>query len=871
MSRVRVPKRLCETYHGCSTFSQCEWEGVTPTEGYVPFPVEKLEEALAQFVMPRVESSLCAIIEKWLFPATVYTEASLFNFTVKQLLNPSLLSHQERVHVIVSADQHVLVLEMPQGSNAVTHPYHMVIGSEEYKQKYMLMISLVEPVVKRVADMLSDMLSTFLERCIDNATPPEMGLCKNNMVVCPVLYGDFQLREYAMEWKLSVHEESAYDTVIMGVLHFILTFCQRSSDEILTQHEGEKSVALRAAKVFTNQLARRYLDVTHIDFTSEIYGVTMNVNGQSFRNLLASVFHCSVESVDAYILSNPGLNPIPLKQLANVAFVVENILFALEKQTLRLPTLHAEGPNMLSRDWVDVRTLVKRALSLAFESYEGVSYRKLRAFAVACQTTSRMFVHVNRCLQLVLNGVMAKHRYSRVEFDTSIGRVDIHKFEDAIHFGDTTDLAGLPLWSSIIHAQRPEEGGTMLCLADAMEKLANIAASGTRATSTHWKRNDLTIKTLTHIPWNYGKVHVLPDPGFGSDWRVLDSLVHFQQVTDLCSESSASYGAFDCPTELVDVILGETVPSFIQVCSSLLGSQKQNLRISVIHLPTFVLLWNGAMVLRKRIRESSALKCPIKKRRRGVSSCTLCLEMRENVAVLECGHDLCESCVMSLMESRARTAVCEGLASGDVFRCAYGTCPCLFDCELVGKLVPQEVFSVLWNAFSVDTPKDVPPCCICGATNNKCDSSSGAVYACSTCGAHNCSQCGRESHPGVVCMRKLDGVLSPEDLLSKAKIQHCPACKTPAVKRRNCNHLICSNCKEHWCWSCSASLTDKDVTVHYRDESLKCASYSVETELQRMEAFLMNVVKTQPNAKDSVDQAIYMLRESNLTQTEDDL
>ncbi|KIJ29782.1 hypothetical protein M422DRAFT_36815 [Sphaerobolus stellatus SS14] len=47
----------------------------------------------------------------------------------------------------------------------------------------------------------------------------------------------------------------------------------------------------------------------------------------------------------------------------------------------------------------------------------------------------------------------------------------------------------------------------------------------------------------------------------------------------------------------------------------------------------------------------------------------------------------------------------------------------------------------------------------------------------------------------------------------------CPACKVRVQKNRGCNHMTCTRCKHHFCYTCGASLDPLDLYPHFDQKS----------------------------------------------------
>eukprot|EP00013_Stygamoeba_regulata_P005934 CAMPEP_0177634498 /NCGR_PEP_ID=MMETSP0447-20121125/3399_1 /TAXON_ID=0 /ORGANISM="Stygamoeba regulata, Strain BSH-02190019" /LENGTH=557 /DNA_ID=CAMNT_0019136221 /DNA_START=113 /DNA_END=1787 /DNA_ORIENTATION=- len=87
-------------------------------------------------------------------------------------------------------------------------------------------------------------------------------------------------------------------------------------------------------------------------------------------------------------------------------------------------------------------------------------------------------------------------------------------------------------------------------------------------------------------------------------------------------------------------------------------------------------------------------------------------------------------------------------------------------------------------------------------------------YECRTCRKKFCLRCQDEWHSGVTCVkyqewRKENGMADNllEQMIQKGQIKRCPnpKCQTPSQKKEGCNYLVCTQCKQQWCWNCGAT------------------------------------------------------------------
>ena len=312
-------------------------------------------------------------------------------------------------------------------------------------------------------------------------------------------------------------------------------------------------------------------------------------------------------------------------------------------------------------------------------------------------------------------------------------------------------------------------------------------------------------------------------------------------------------------------------------------------------LPTLAILWHVGRVLRREASEASDAGGSD----RGESGGAPCLLCGSPVAPVEeaadsgvllgaagrpcSSHPLCMTCMATSAEVAVRdylqtpflnvgtpaAAVAARQLFEKGFRCLGPGCGhgALFhartDPAAWDPWLPQELAFVAAAAAAAATTSMVTPrvagapsasegcscnCSFCGATvrdprNTEWGSwrpeQDGPVWWCPVCGGHTCNQCGRHAHTGVACVAgPRGGAVRPEDLLANAKIQRCPGCRTPSVKRRDCNHMTCTLCSTHWCWMCAQAIDSRDPSVHFVITSPMCAEYTLHTEVARMQRAL---------------------------------
>ncbi len=113
--------------------------------------------------------------------------------------------------------------------------------------------------------------------------------------------------------------------------------------------------------------------------------------------------------------------------------------------------------------------------------------------------------------------------------------------------------------------------------------------------------------------------------------------------------------------------------------------------------------------------------------------------------------------------------------------------------------------------------------CECLNLTVKCEISKTKKVYCTDCNLDLCSGgCGRLYHGETDCSITFD---KASEVFINATTKPCPSCFTNINKIDGCNHLICTMCNTHFCYSCGNEYaTNNDgkyeITEHYRDNQI---------------------------------------------------
>ena len=93
-------------------------------------------------------------------------------------------------------------------------------------------------------------------------------------------------------------------------------------------------------------------------------------------------------------------------------------------------------------------------------------------------------------------------------------------------------------------------------------------------------------------------------------------------------------------------------------------------------------------------------------------------------------------------------------------------------------------------------------------------------FTCNSCGAQACVACDRPSHDNETCVEH-QARIAKEDEMSVALIaevaKKCPSCSVNIQRNGGCDHIICRNCNDAFCWLCLVNYKVINVSGHGKD------------------------------------------------------
>jgi E3 ubiquitin-protein ligase RNF14 len=101
------------------------------------------------------------------------------------------------------------------------------------------------------------------------------------------------------------------------------------------------------------------------------------------------------------------------------------------------------------------------------------------------------------------------------------------------------------------------------------------------------------------------------------------------------------------------------------------------------------------------------------------------------------------------------------------------------------------------------------------------------VAICEDCGYAFCCVCQKGWHGEVArCSPKREAELTAEEKATEEYLNmyttQCPTCKTPFQKKLGCNHMICFQCRTHYCYLCSSWLSEDNPYKHFNTLESSC-------------------------------------------------
>jgi hypothetical protein len=184
---------------------------------------------------------------------------------------------------------------------------------------------------------------------------------------------------------------------------------------------------------------------------------------------------------------------------------------------------------------------------------------------------------------------------------------------------------------------------------------------------------------------------------------------------------------------------------------------------------------------------------------------------------LPCGHEWCQTCLAKYLSASTDNSLfplaCFG---GD------GACAEPIPLSIARRLVSADQFeAVAHAAFRAHVharPHEFRHCPTADCAQVYRPVPEDAVLSCPSCLVRICGRCGEEQHEGTPCTsRAADAQF--EEWKNTHDVKACPGCNVHIEKAEGCNHLTCTRCRTHICWSCLKTFPQGDgIYTHMREE-----------------------------------------------------
>jgi hypothetical protein len=101
------------------------------------------------------------------------------------------------------------------------------------------------------------------------------------------------------------------------------------------------------------------------------------------------------------------------------------------------------------------------------------------------------------------------------------------------------------------------------------------------------------------------------------------------------------------------------------------------------------------------------------------------------------------------------------------------------------------------------------------------------IMTCLTCERKFCRSCNialnsNSPHKNLSCIDfAISKVSDPSEKLILQSTMKCPQCMTPIHKHDGCQHMQCTQCQTHFCYTCGDEIDRRDPSEHFRVTSCR--------------------------------------------------
>jgi len=169
---------------------------------------------------------------------------------------------------------------------------------------------------------------------------------------------------------------------------------------------------------------------------------------------------------------------------------------------------------------------------------------------------------------------------------------------------------------------------------------------------------------------------------------------------------------------------------------------------------------------------------------------------------LTCSHSMCQTCFIAMVKA--------GAEQKQQPKCMKMGCRKLIHPPIIGKFCGADVLEKFDKAMVesvVLTSGQGKQCTTANCKGMGFVEKNQKDYLCNLCNKVNCIPC-NIVHQGITCekyqeWRKLNdkaNALTEQMIAADPNYKRCPGCKHVTVKLDGCNYVVCSACKQPWCW-----------------------------------------------------------------------
>lgn len=214
--------------------------------------------------------------------------------------------------------------------------------------------------------------------------------------------------------------------------------------------------------------------------------------------------------------------------------------------------------------------------------------------------------------------------------------------------------------------------------------------------------------------------------------------------------------------------------------------------------------------------------------------CPICLEEHRQCdsVQLECGHLLCQDCLVKYLEAKITDAqVADKDLVCPMMNCGTGIgVPCIQD-ALHGTALWEKFLQFRLNQWQPEDDDIMFECPARGCEGRFLVAPDVPSVQCPSCHKEFCMKCKNLRHDGIECdslgdvMRlSTDSDATFESFLNAYQLKRCPVCGVASERESGCNFMTCESLKcrrgrscTFWCYVCAQELREDEHYSHFPD------------------------------------------------------